>query len=319
MLLSIIVPVYNSQNYLDRFFESILHLMVQDFELILVDDGSTDESLKNLQYFSKNQKFECKIIQKENGGQSTARNLGFKHAKGDFVCFVDCDDSLSKDYFSIFEDFKIDFQAFDMLIGNFETVSQVNTPSNKKKSNIKYKNICDYKEKMLFMNKFLKKHIKIHNSAICYKRKFLTDNDIFFPEDIRIGEDSIFIWKSLLSANKILYTKKIVYYYFNNPKSVMKSSSLTRIETFLIKMKECFSVQPSDSKNKLGNKIYYNYIISSINSVAKNYQFDDYFEFLNNINIKNFSVSNFSGIRFKLSYLLYRYNYKLAYRIISSI
>jgi glycosyltransferase involved in cell wall biosynthesis len=167
------VPVYNSQNYLDRFFKSINTLIVQDFELILVDDGSTDDSLKEIQSYSRSQKFECVVIHKENGGQSTARNLGLKQAKGDFVCFIDSDDTISKDYFSIFENFKSGFQAYDMLIGNFKTVSQVNTPSNKKKSNIKYKNICDYKEKMLFMNKFLKKHIKIHNSAICYKRNFL--------------------------------------------------------------------------------------------------------------------------------------------------
>lgn len=319
MLLSIIVPVYNCQNYLDRFFKSILDLIVQDFELILVDDGSTDESLKTLQSFSRSQKFECIVIHKENGGQSTARNLGLKQAKGDFVCFIDSDDSISKDYFSIFEKFNSSFQDYDMLIGNFETVSQMNTPSNKVSHNNTFKNISNIKDKRLFMTQFLKKHIKIHNSAICYKKDFLIDNNIFFPEDIRIGEDSIFIWKSLLSANQILYTKKIVYYYFNNPKSVMKSSSLARSENFLIKMKESFSDQFSDSKNKVGSKIYYNYIISSIHSVAKNYNFDDYFEFLNNINFTNVSLNNFSGIRFKLSYMLIKYNNKLAYRIISKL
>lgn len=98
-LISIIVPVYNAEDYLDKCIQSILQQDYEDFELILVDDGSTDQSGKIISNWASRDR-RIRAFQKENGGQSSARNLGIDQAKGDYLSFVDSDDYVETDYLS---------------------------------------------------------------------------------------------------------------------------------------------------------------------------------------------------------------------------
>ena len=94
-MISFIVPVYNAEQYLKACIESLLHQTEQDIELVLVDDGSTDNSLNVIASF---QDPRIKLFQQSHAGQSAARNLGLKHAKGEYVAFVDADDATAQDW-----------------------------------------------------------------------------------------------------------------------------------------------------------------------------------------------------------------------------
>lgn len=96
--LSIIVPVYNVEKYLSKCLESLIHQTLQDIEIICVDDGSTDSSLEILKSFAKTDS-RIKVFSQKNQGQSAARNLALKHAKGEYLGFVDSDDWVDLDYF----------------------------------------------------------------------------------------------------------------------------------------------------------------------------------------------------------------------------
>ena len=102
--ISIIVPIYNTENYLRRCIDSILTQSFENFELILVNDGSTDNSRKIIdEYKSKDKRI--KVILKENGGQGSARNRGINMAKGKYIMFCDSDDFVEENwckYFFIF-------------------------------------------------------------------------------------------------------------------------------------------------------------------------------------------------------------------------
>lgn len=96
-LISIIVPVYNAEQYLPRCIDSILAQTFTDFELLLIDDGSTDSSGKIcVEYAGKD--FRIRVFHKENGGVSSARNVGLDKARGEWVCFADSDDKMSETY-----------------------------------------------------------------------------------------------------------------------------------------------------------------------------------------------------------------------------
>lgn len=98
-LISIIVPVYNSVSTLNRCLDSILNQTFSDWELLLIDDGSTDRSTELCdQYASKDQRI--KVFHKKNGGVSSARNIGLSHAKGEWITFVDSDDEIPKNTFT---------------------------------------------------------------------------------------------------------------------------------------------------------------------------------------------------------------------------
>ena len=95
--ISIIIPIYNASKYLKRCVDSILRQTRQDFELILVNDGSKDDSGEICQQYAEN-KSNIKYISKNNGGVSSARNIGIEHSCGEFICFVDADDWLEPNY-----------------------------------------------------------------------------------------------------------------------------------------------------------------------------------------------------------------------------
>lgn len=94
-MISFIVPVYNAEQYLKACIESLLHQTEQDIELVLVDDGSTDNSLNVIASF---QDPRIKLFQQAHAGQSAARNLGLQHAQGEFIAFVDADDTIAPDW-----------------------------------------------------------------------------------------------------------------------------------------------------------------------------------------------------------------------------
>ena len=115
MKLSIVVPVYNVEQYLHQCIDSILHQTFQDFELILVDDGSPDDCPKICDEYAKNDS-RIKVIHKTNGGLSSARNAGLQIARGEYISFIDSDDFLDPitytHVFSIFNKENVDVVIF---------------------------------------------------------------------------------------------------------------------------------------------------------------------------------------------------------------
>ncbi len=99
-MISVIVPVYNVEKYLDKCLKSILLQDFSDFELILVDDGSTDNSGKICDDFALKDS-RIKVVHKENAGPSVARNVGTSVSKGEYITFIDSDDYVDRDYLSI--------------------------------------------------------------------------------------------------------------------------------------------------------------------------------------------------------------------------
>ena len=102
-LISVIVPVYNVETYLDECIKSLVKQTYSKFELILIDDGSTDSSGQLCDAWKETDD-RIKVIHKENGGLSTARNAGLDVAKGDYICFIDSDDFVTDNYLLSFVD-----------------------------------------------------------------------------------------------------------------------------------------------------------------------------------------------------------------------
>ena len=99
--ISIIVPVYNAENYLEKCLQSVFNQDFDDYEVVIVNDGSTDGSVKVIQKFIRKYNEKIVLIEKENGGLSLARNIGIQKATGEYVTFLDSDDYISTDYLKV--------------------------------------------------------------------------------------------------------------------------------------------------------------------------------------------------------------------------
>lgn len=98
--LSIIIPIYNAEQFIRRCIDSILEQTYTDFELLLIDDGSTDDSSRICDVYSENDS-RIKVFHKKNGGVSSARNVGLDNANGEWIVFIDSDDAINNQYLSV--------------------------------------------------------------------------------------------------------------------------------------------------------------------------------------------------------------------------
>ena len=211
MLISIIVPVYNSEKYIDRCINSILSQSYTDWECILVDDGSTDNSLIRLQQFVvKDKRF--KVFHQENAGAGAARNFGIEKASGSYAVFVDSDDMIKSDYLETLSHHKEDVVFIDV-----DAVSEKGKVLKKEYiSSMKGESIDDiirYQMTGAMPWGGVRKAVKL---------SLLNDNNIRYS-DFRIGEEAIYSFQLLTCAESVGFIDKPMYMYILREDSLSQS------------------------------------------------------------------------------------------------
>lgn len=226
--ISIIVPVYNVEEYLANCIESILNQTFRDFELILVNDGTKDNSLEICKRYEAIDS-RIKIVDKENGGLSSARNAGLDVAKGKYIGFVDSDDYIHPQMYEILYNEIINYEA-DISICEFEKVYDLN-PTKTSFENGKYK-VDEFNNLDALNQLTLEKSVEfIVSWNKLYKKELF--NNIRFKKGM-IHEDEFIIHRLLYKANKIIYINKELYYYLQRKSSIMGSSNnVTKIDYLL--------------------------------------------------------------------------------------
>lgn len=201
--ISIIIPVYNAEKTIRRCLESIIVSEYEEYEVILIDDGSTDNSASIIsEYASKDSRF--KMISQANAGPSSARNKGLSLSTGDIIVFVDSDDYIRNDYLGLlartFEEKNVDvvFIEFHCVAPNGTELSIQHLPQMAKDY---YTNLMTLSEADMFGYTWIKAF-----------RKELSQN-IYFDTDINLFEDEIFTCKILEKPIKLFYLNEAVYYY----------------------------------------------------------------------------------------------------------
>ena len=210
--ISIIVPCYNAEKYLPKCLDSLINQTLKDIEIIAVNDGSTDGSLSVLKDYAKKDS-RIVIIDKENSGPSSCRNIGIEKATGDFIQFVDSDDWIEPETCEVCYQKAIEHNV-DMVSFNANTVCET-----KNWKRIYYKateeKIVALKDmvSLLFQNPF-------HSWHYLFKKDFLKNNQIKYPENIFWCEDVIFILTCWLKSNQVLLLSNVFYNYVQIDSSI---------------------------------------------------------------------------------------------------
>ncbi len=216
---SIIVPIYNSEMHLSRCIDSILAQTYTDFELILINDGSTDKSGEISDYYATKDK-RIIVIHKESGGTSSARNSGLTIAKGEYITFVDSDDTISTDYLSTFT------YRSDLEISGLETIEinkaiYVPISTDTLSSDTE---IADW---------FIKDFDAMYLTTICckmFRTNIIQESSLKFDTSLKRGEDTIFVYNYLSYCNSIKLLSNVVYQYNFDATSIDKKYSLNSKE-----------------------------------------------------------------------------------------
>lgn len=210
--LSIIVPVYNVEQYLDQCLSSLVNQTLKDIEIICVNDGSTDESNKILQKFAS-QDNRIKVFNQANQGQSVARNLAIQNAKGEYLGFVDSDDWVDLDYFEKLYNSAKQYDC-DIACAGFKRCGK---REKIKKSFSEIKVYSNIEDKLEIDN--IPSHNYIWNKI--YKREKW--NFTFTPG--RYYEDMALLIKIVYQSDKLVTVPDTYYYYRHNPFSTIAAKS----------------------------------------------------------------------------------------------
>ena len=204
-LISVIVPVYNTEKYLERCINSILHQTYKNIELILVDDGSTDNSSTICDEYAK-QDYRVKVIHKKNGGLSSARNAGLDIAIGDYIGFIDSDDYISEKMYE---------SLYKAIEGKNNSISNVMFVRVFSDGYIASSTVPHNKSEIILKEKYIEE-LLLHkgDASVCSKlfpRKLLIGKK--FKEG-KLNEDLLFMFSILKEIKNINFVGEIGYYYF---------------------------------------------------------------------------------------------------------
>lgn len=316
--ISIIIPVYNVEKYLERCVSSVLSQTLNDIEIILVDDGSTDSSGSLCDSFAIKDN-RIKVVHKQNGGLSSARNEGLKYITSNLVGFIDSDDWISEDMYEYLLNLQ---QKTDADIVSCNYVLAYDYPTEIKNSKIK--------ECIFTRNEALKNYLELGvfsriNDYSAWKKIYKKElfNNIEFPNGM-LFEDMPTNFRLIQKCSKYVYSTKICYFYFQNSVSITRNQYSKR-HNDLIKSSEMiglYAQQESNDIKKLANvlkiKSYFSLLTKIVRFGVKDDVDDDYISknLLNPFKkeYKTFMMSKFSW-KFKLLGTFYRFSWKFTRKI----
>lgn len=225
MKISIIVPIYKVEKYINQCVDSIISQTYEDIEIILVDDGSPDNCPAICDKYAKSDN-RIRVIHKHNGGLISARKAGLKASTGKYVCFVDGDDWIELDMYKNIAD-SIENTEADCIITQFFFDYPNKPVKSEYKLNKKYYIRSEIEKEifptMLFDNQYYRFGIFPNCWSKVFKRELLEKHLPDTDERIRMGEDIAFTYPCLMECQSIAFVDKALYHYRINPESMTKA------------------------------------------------------------------------------------------------
>lgn len=254
---SVIVPIYNVEKYLEKCINSLLSQTLEDIQIILVNDGSKDNSGNIAKEYEKNNKNRIIYVEKENGGLSDARNYGLKYATGDFIAFLDSDDYIEKNAYEEMYNKAIEENADYVecdFIWEFPNKIRVD-------KQYSYKN---KKEMLSFVR------VVAWNKLI--KRQLIIDNNLEFPKGLRY-EDVEFTYKLIPFINKFAYVDKPFIHYVQREGSIANVQNERTADIFTVLDNVIEFYKKNNIYEEYRNELEYNYarylLCSSLKRMCK--------------------------------------------------
>lgn len=287
-LVSFIVIAYNVENYLEKCVKSIENQTYNNYKIIIVNDGSTDSSQEIAERLALQNK-KISVINQLNKGASSARNTGIENSTGEFICFIDGDDYLSKDFLeyflSIYEKTKADLC---ISMNNFTT---------KNSNQVKTDKITTMSSE-LAVAELLYPRVRMGVWNKLWRREFILDNNFRFLEGQVTGEGLIFMTNAAQYANRVGVGQKKVYYYrLNNDQSATTVANYEKYGRGSLKALEIVEQNIDLQSTYVRNAMTYQKWATStyalrqiIDSNTKNIYSDDYRNLINYIRVNSLKI-----------------------------
>lgn len=265
--ISVIIPIFNSEKYIEDCITSVLKQTYACMEIIIIDDGSTDRSIEIAERVLLSSNIDYKIVSQKNQGVAAARNNGIALAKGSWVIAIDSDDCIDKDTFKIIMENvgENDVAMFDFRISGEEAE-------------------MDFQDKAIVLTGkdaiegFYHRKYKFIAPASLIRKSFLEKHCIQYDVGCKFAEDDLYVWKVLSKANHVLYINVPLYHYVFHSNSTMTSPNISKFLTTKDASEFVNAEYVGKSKNadRIKNLFLYRHYLGILHAVAKIHSFDDF-------------------------------------------
>ncbi|MDR5587939.1 glycosyltransferase family 2 protein [Clostridium aquiflavi] len=285
---SIITPVYNVEECIEKSVNSVINQTCKEFEFLLIDDGSKDRSIEIAKSLLEGSDINFKIITQENAGVSCARNRGINIASGEYITFLDSDDYIDSRFVELMYE-KAKKTECDVVFCDYSEVDN--------NGNVLVKNRTNYlndfisgKEAALLQ---LKDEITIGMRSAIYKNSVIQNNNLLFDTNRKYGEDMVFVVKALLYSNKVISVNEILAFYVIWGNSVTQNVSLKHLDCYYSYIDLLNYVKKDSNLKEIENflsEFKIQYSISHVFSIlGKDPNFHkDLFKFLSQEDVKSY-------------------------------
>ena len=281
--ISIIMPVYGVREYIELSVESVCKQDLKDFELILVDDETSDDSIALAERILSNYKdVSYRVISQKNKGLPGARNTGLKVAKGKYICYIDSDDIVSSDYLSSLYN-ACETNNSQAAFTEYEIVSL----NNRFGSDESDRGIEVLKtEELLYVN--MLRSVRIHLCAMMISHDFIRENNMYFNESLRYGEEVDYTWRMFPLLKKTCHIQSKKYKYLVRKGSLMTLQHSEKVIYLLENMHTVIEALHTkgllnDKRLKwVEDKIYF----EKIHAFGNQSKYNDFNELLNSVSYK---------------------------------
>ena len=303
---SVIVPVYNAEEYIGATLDSIINQDFNSYEVIVIDDGSTDSSPEIINEKLVKSTVDYKIIRQENSGVSSARNRGIEEAIGEYLVFIDADDYVTGNHLSELYNGETDFSMVQFI----------------KKENDKLSAPHHFQVESMTCDEFIKKELRMEMPfnfwQLMYKSSLINENNIRFNPELIYGEDIDFALRALLWGDEVAISNEATYYYIQHSQSAIKTSEYRRFEVIQI-FEDLAEFYRSHGRDDLAELIITSRIPKAIFGnmnyfFYNNYDFDEVMSKMKELNLLE-KLSKFEGdSKFKSKIKLFLLSPKIYYK-----
>lgn len=311
MLISIIIPVYNAEKYIRKSLDSVLGQTYRKLEVILVNDGSTDQSgaICN-EYAQKDSR--VVVLHKENGGVSSARNAGLKRAKGNYIGFIDPDDWIDPYMFE---------ELYQLIINHNTDISACGYVIEDINGNIlkqtAHSEVREFNRVATFNNILDPTSFQGYVWNKLFSAELIKKESLAFDEDIHFGEDLLFCCENFLRNQKLIYDPSPRYHYIYHDHNTTKAKFSPKKLTLLQALEKIISLvrnQEGLNANKFKNFYIYTTIDLLMHSIKEKKSTRELRKKLKR-NLYKYKISDLNGTSVKLSYSMAKINIHLCYSI----